>query len=237
MFQKLISYGGKNQHRLYGPTVLTFSSWCEESRADPAYSSHWIGLFSTQSILLSELNREGLEACVGYHFECCSNTILLTTLLFDNCITQKGSRHHTVKTLSSKLDHAITPPWYCRTPHLVELRRGGKVKKNASVFHLDGEREQLHVVVIHVVQAVAADNTFKGVKGGGHTIEDNRSRQGVQRTLLVTSFRWSLAMQQFTVWTEGSPGPAQIYDLFLFDKTPSTPKQPYHHTQRKRTRE
>lgn len=43
--------------------------------------------------------------------------------------------------------------------YLVELGDGGQVEEDAAIFHLNREGEQLHVLVLHVVEALAAENS------------------------------------------------------------------------------
>lgn len=44
--------------------------------------------------------------------------------------------------------------------HLVKLGDGGQVEEHRVVLNLDREGQELHVLVLHVVQALAADNVF-----------------------------------------------------------------------------
>lgn len=49
--------------------------------------------------------------------------------------------------------------------HLVKLCDGGQVEEDAVVLDLDGERQKLHVLVLHVVQALTAENCGQGERG------------------------------------------------------------------------
>lgn len=61
--------------------------------------------------------------------------------------------------------------------YLVKLLGGGQVEEHLVVLNLDWEGQELHVVVLHVVQALAADR----VQSSGRRLFKDKRKVGAAR--------------------------------------------------------